>query len=196
MNATSGWMVPLFGTVVALAVVAGILLVRVWPRKPALTAEEEADLAQAPMPTLQKAAWWSLAVGVAALGACAALVTTHGAAVYWDDDDLRLTVTLIFIVGLLVQVSVLMAPAALHSGRGLDERDKAVLARSTMVQSAFVLLTLAGWMISLTERFHDQGAVPVVYLYLIFGSVVLILGIGQAVGVLLGYWMGGSDGQG
>ena len=49
--------------------------------------------------------------------------------------------------------------------------------------------TLAAWMISLTEHFREQGAVPVVYLYLIFGSVILMNIISQAIGILLGYWM-------
>lgn len=197
MAMLSGWMVPLLGIVIALGVAGGVLLLRAWPRKPDLTPEEESDLADAPMPTLMKAAWWSLVVGVVTLGLCTFLVSRSGAAVYWDDDDLRLTVTLIFIVGLMLQMSILMGPVAVGAQRrGLDERDKAVLARSTMVQSAFVLLTLAAWMIVLSERFREQGAVPVVYLNLIFGTVVLVLGIGQAAGVLIGYWMGVGNGQG
>lgn len=197
MEMLSGWMMPLLGVVVALVVVGAFLLVRAWPRADDLTSEEKADLAATPMPVLQKAAWWSLGIGTLTLGICTYLVSTNGAAVFYDDDDLRLTVTLIFIVGLILQLGILVGPAAMGgSTRKLDERDRAVLARSTMFQAAFVLLTLVGWTITLTERFREQGAVPTVYLNLIFGSVVLILGIGQAVGVLVGYWLGGSDAQG
>ncbi len=58
------------------------------------------------------------------------------------------------------------------------------------------LLVLAAWMISLTERFRAEGAVPVVYLYWIFGSVILTNIIAQAIGILLGYWMVGRRGEG
>jgi membrane protein DedA with SNARE-associated domain len=35
-----------------------------------------------------------------------------------------------------------------------------------------------------------------VYLYLMFGSIVMISFIGQAAGILLGYWFGERFGQG
>jgi hypothetical protein len=43
----------------------------------------------------------------------------------------------------------------------------------------------------LTERFHEQGVVPIVYLNLMFGSVILVTMNAQSVGILLGHWIGG-----
>ncbi len=51
--------------------------------------------------------------------------------------------------------------------------------------------TLAGLATLLTAR----GAVPVVYLYLMFGSIILVLMISQSAGVLLGHWIGRRHGQ-
>ena len=49
MSAQS-WMVPLLGGVVLIAFPVIVLLVRAWPRRPELSPEEAADMADAPMP--------------------------------------------------------------------------------------------------------------------------------------------------
>ena len=192
----SNWVIPLLGTVVALAVVGIVLLVRAWPRHPPLSAEERAEMANAPMPLLQKRAWWSFAIGVATFGVIAAILTDRGAAAYWENDNLRLTVVGIFIGGLFAHVAILLRPSLKgNRGGGFDERDRLVLSRAPHAQSAAVILALATWMIVLSERFHDQGAVPMVYLYLIFGTAILVNLIGQSVGILLGYWIGADHGE-
>jgi len=193
VDLSSMWVVPVFAAVVGLAVMGIVLMVRSWPRRAVLTQEEMADLAQTPMPILQKRAWWSLLVGLATLGTTSAIITTRGAAEYWDNDQLRLTVVGIFIGGLVLYVVLLLGPVwkGRQSGE-LDERDQHILGRAGITQSAVVLIALAAWVMSLTERFHDQGAVPVVYLYLIFGSIVIVNLIGESLGILLWYWTGGS----
>ena len=55
---SSIWFVPVFLGVVGLGAVGGFLLVRAWPRGVAQTPEERAELANAPMPPLQKRAWF------------------------------------------------------------------------------------------------------------------------------------------
>jgi hypothetical protein len=65
-----------------------------------------------------------------------------------------------------------------------------------VVQSTAVLLALAAWLVGLTQRFHDQGAVPMVYMYLIFGSIILVMMIAQSLGVLLFYWIGVGNAEG
>ncbi len=194
---TQGWMVPLFGIVILLAVVAVVHLVRVWPRKPELSPEEQAEMGDAPMPTMQKRAWWGFVISVAAFGVIAAILTTKGAMTYWEDDDLRLIVLGIFMAGLLGSVGVTNLPLIrLRARKQLDERDRAVLARSPKAQPTLMILGLAAWLVTLTQRFHDEGAVPVVYLYLIFGSVILLMMIGQSLGILIGYWIGARNGEG
>jgi len=171
-------------------------LVRAWPRGAAQTPEERAELASAPMPPLQKRAWWSLLIGVVTGGTIAVLLATNGSVAYWENDGFRITVTGIFIGGLFLYAAVLMSSTMKRKRAGtLDERDKQILSRSPNAQSVAGLLALATWMIVLTEKFRDQGAVPVVYLYWIFGSIVIVNIIAQAIGILLGYWMVARHGE-
>lgn len=192
-----GWLVPMLGTVGLLAAVSVVLLVRVWPRTPELTSEEIADMAETPMPLLQKRAWWGLIIGAMALGIIACILTMKGAASYSEDDGLRLLVLGIFMAGLLGSAVVTSLPLLQLRARGkLDERDRAVLARAPTAQVTLMILGLAAWMVTLAERFHDVGSVPVVYLNLVFGSIILLMMIGQSVGILLGYWIGVRDARG
>ena len=191
------WLAPLFLGVVGIAAVAGYLVIRAWPERPELSAEERAEIADAPMAPLQRRAWLGLAIAVVTAAIVTWMVATNGAAEYWDNDAFRLRVVFVFIGGLIAWAVV---PALLllkdGAGKALDERDHAILARAPTIQPAAILIALAAWMIALADRFHDQGAVPVVYLYLIFGSVMLVNMITQPLGVLLGYWIGLRHGEG
>ena len=191
-----GWMVPVLGSAVILAVVAAVLVVRAWPRNTDMSPTDRAEIAATPMPSLQKRATWGFAIGVVAFAVISWLLTTRGAMEYWDNDSLRLTVLGIFMVGLLGCVGVTTLPLIQPEIRKrLDERDQAVLARAPRAQPVLMILGLAAWLIPLTQKFHDEGAVPVVYLYLIFGSMILLMVIGEALGILLGYWFGARHGQ-
>ena len=183
-------------TVVALGAVAVALLVRSWPKRDELSAEERAEMAATPMPPLQKRAWWGLLVAVATLAAISIILMNRGAVAYWENDALRLTVTGIFIGGLFAYLGTLAIPLLQGKQQGLDERDRVVLSRAGTLQSGLVLIAMAAWLITLTERFREQGAVPVVYLYWIFGSLILVNLIGQSLGILLGYWIGSANGEG
>ena len=197
MEASSIWSAVVLVTVVALAVVGGVLLFRTMPRRGEVSREERDELASAPMPALQKRAVWGLLVSVSTLAIITIILARYGAAAYWENDGLRLTVVAIFIGGLLAYVAVLLIAVARQKALGgLDERDQLILSRAPGAQSVMMLLALVAWVIYLSEKFHDAGAVPVVYLYLIFGSVVIINIIGQAVGILLGYWKVARYGQG
>ena len=165
------------------------------PKRVDLSPEERAEMAATPMPPLQKRALWGLLVTAATLAIITVILTNRGAAAYWDNDNLRLTVVAIFLVGLFAYTGTLLLPLIKGGMRQLDERDRIVLSKAGAVQSGLVLLALAGWLISLTERFREQGAIPVVYLYLIFGSIVLVNLLGQSLGILVGYWMGSSHGE-
>lgn len=188
------WMVPVLGSVVVLGVVAVFLLARSWPRTGDLTAEERREMADVPMPSMQRSALAGFVLGVAMFGVISWILSTRGAMTYWEDDGLRLLVLGLFLVGLIGTAVVTNLPILRAGSKaGLDERDQAVIARAPTAQATLVLLALAAWMVVLGERFHDEGAVPVVYLYLIFGSAVLLMMIGQSLGILLGYWLGGKD---
>jgi hypothetical protein len=78
---------------------------------------------------------------------------------------------------------------------GMDERDRSVLAGAGTWQTAFIIISMAIWSISLGEKFHDSHLVPSVYLYLMFGSVILISFVGQFAGILIGYKLRERFGQ-
>ena len=188
--------IPLLGTVVLFAVVGAVMGAKAWPRKPDLTAEEKAELADAPMPYGMKGALIGFIIAVVTLGVIMGILMKYGAMTYWEDDDLRLIVVGIFLAGLVAHVTVTGLFMARAEALGkIDERDQAVLARSPAAQGALVLIGLAIWTSYLTTHFRDEGAVPVVYLYLMFGSVVLLVLMGQSLGILIGYWIGGRGGK-
>ena len=149
------------------------------------------------MPRLQKRAWWGLAISGVTLATVASILFTRGAAAYWENDDLRLLVVAIFLGGLGVYVAAVLVPLVTDErSHRLDERDQSILRRAATTQMTMSLVTLAAWVGILPKMFHEQGAVPFVYLYLMFGSVILVMLLGQSLGILLGYWVGGRFGQG
>jgi hypothetical protein len=190
------WIAPMLASIVLLGATAGILLTRHRPKKSDLSPEEHAELASAPATALERRAWIGLGIGLGSLGTIAAILMTQGAVASWESDGLRLAVLGIFTAGLAgsaLSTSLLALPG--QSRPRLDERDRAVLARAAMAQSILMILGLAAWTIALSERFRDEGAVPVLYLNLIFGSIVLLMMIGQAAGILLGYRLRAYDAQ-
>ena len=76
----------------------------------------------------------------------------------------------------------------------LDERDRLILLGSGRVQWIAVVLSLAAWMIALTEIYREQREVPVVFLTLIFISILIISVLAQSFGILLGYRRMNRDG--
>jgi len=194
MNA-SAWMVPVLTVVVLLAAAGIALLARAWPR-PGLSPEESRELSGGPMPPLKKRAWYGLAVALATTVTVTGMVAGRGAEAYWNDDPFRLTVMMIFIGGLVAH-SILTGALALKHGRpgAMDERDRAILARAPMAQIVAIMFTLAGWLVTLGERFHEQGAIPMVYMYLLFGSIFLAMMIAHSLGILLLYWISTGHGE-
>lgn len=193
---TQPWSATILVIVALLAAVPIYALFRIWRGRPRLTDQERIEAAASPLTRLQRNAWLGVAVGVAALGTIAVLINTYGVAEYWNNDSMRLVIVGIFIGALVVCALLLSAStSARNKSSRFDERDRQVLSQAGNYQIAFVLVSLATWLIMLGERFHAEGAVPMVYLYLMFGSIVMISFIGQAAGILLGYWLGERFGK-
>jgi len=143
------------------------------------------------MAPLQKRAWYALALGVTLSVAIVLVFVTRGGGVaaYSEDTGMRLTVSGLF-VGFMALYGIVLF--ATRPGRGgvkalMDERDRAVMSRALLVQLWAVILSLVVWAIALTEVYWDQGHIPVVFPYLVFGSVLIINMLAQAAGILLGY---------
>jgi hypothetical protein len=172
-----------------LALVLGFLVLwlaglRVMPKGPPLP--EDVELPATPM---QQTARWSLLVGLILAIAAAAVLVTYGAEHTFDTRGVRMVFTLLVLGGILVP-AVATAPlkrrAKLDSA-SMDERDHTILERAPAIQGLATVVTLAVWVVGLTEQFHDAGAVPVSYLYILFWSCLMIYVLGLPVGILIGY---------
>jgi len=147
------------------------------------------DDVEMPSTPLQRISRWGIGVSAVLAAAAASLVLMNGAEATFDTDGLRLTFTLLLVAILVVMGgTTIWLRAQVNRGGGLlDERDREILGRAPAAQVAGMLVTLAIWIVGLAEHFHDAGAVPVFYLYLVFWSVVVVDLVGLPVGVLLGY---------
>jgi len=141
------------------------------------------------MTPLQKRAWLGLGVGVGMSLAILAVFITRGVASFEDDWVLRGIAYVLCVGGLLVYAVTLRIKRR-KPGRSevlVDERDEKIIKRATMVQLWAVLLSLFIWAIALTEAYWDEKSVPLVFVYLIATSGLIISIIAQAMGILIGY---------
>lgn len=176
--------------IVAFGALAAIAAFKLWPKGAPLSREERAELSAGPKPMLQKRALLGFGVIAATLAATFGIVSQVGAETYYDDDKIRLTVVLIFIAGMMIYSLIVPVSLLGMRARGtLDELDRKVLAKAPAFQSAAMLLAFAAWAIYLSESYHAAGAVPLVYIFLMFGTLVLVNLLAHAGGILIGYWM-------
>jgi ABC-type transport system involved in cytochrome c biogenesis permease subunit len=147
------------------------------------------DDIELPATPLQRISRWGVGLSAVLAVAAAALLLWNGAEATFDSDSLRITFTLLLvgIVAVVGGVGIWLRAQVGRSDGLLDERDRAILGRAPAAQAMAMLVTLAVWTIGLAEHFHDAGAVPVFYLYLVFWSVVVVDLLGLPVGILMGY---------
>lgn len=149
-----------------------------------------------PMSPLQRLACFGFSIGVGwLLALLGAFVATGGAENYATDASARLLVSALFVVGLAANAGALglarRRPRLLRLV--VDERDRKAVSMAPGIQLGVMTIALAAWMIGLTEAYWDVGHVPVVFLYLIFLSVVAVNIVAAWAGIVLGYWRIGSD---
>ena len=148
------------------------------------------DLGGLPTTPLERLGWIGLGV-TAALGlGLSVLVAIGGAEGFFDDSPYRFVFWLLLMTGILVWSAAWYAAKRRHGAVVIDERDRAVLARSLSVESMLALLSLVIWTIALTEAFADDGAIPLGYLQLLFWSTLIAGAFGRSAGVVLGYRRG------
>lgn len=153
------------------------------------------ELPALPMTQLQKRAWLGLVIGVLVSIALAVMLLARGPTQFFAEAAARFTFYGILAGGGLLWGLVYWR-TRLPSGVTLDERDRSILAHAPAIQSGLVLLTLAAWMIGLTEAYRADGSIPIVFASLIFWSGWIMHMLGLAIGVLYGYWRAQSDAQG
>ncbi|MFC2072137.1 hypothetical protein ACFLUU_05435 [Chloroflexota bacterium] len=145
------------------------------------------------MAPLQKRALYSLGIGIALAIALIVVIIVKGDVTTFDEDlGFRLIVYAVW-VGVPLAYLILVN-LTLRKPEQLDERDRLIMGRAPQVQLLAVIFSLVAWVIALTEFFHDQGQVPVVFLTLIMISTLIISTLAQSLGILIGYWrMGRND---
>jgi len=145
------------------------------------------------MAPLQKRAFLSLVFGLALTLAFVIVLVMEGDVSALESNlNLRL-VMYAALVGVPL-VYLILVGLTLRKPTQVDERDRLIMERSSRVQWLSVIFSLVAWTIILTEVYHDQGQVPVVYLNLIFVSTLIIGTLAQSLGILLGYWRMNNNG--
>ena len=169
----------------ALAGLTGLLLLAAFGRF-LFGLWSEPELRGLPLTPLQKLAWLGLGASFSA-GAGLGLVVVLGGANGLEDSAYRWIFWALLIVGIGTYLTAWHRTHRRHGGSVIDERDRAILARSLSVESMVVLLSLITWMITLTEVFRRDGTMPVAYVQLLFWSTFLVAIFGRSFGIILGY---------
>ncbi len=137
------------------------------------------------MAPLQKRAFYGLIFGIVwAIAILLVFVLLGGAPAFDENDIFRITMDVIWCGGLLVYLALFYR--ILKQPTKVDERDKLIYDRSPRTQWIAIIVTLAVWVVGLSEGYRTQG-IPPVYLYLMFFSILIVSAIAQCIGILLGY---------
>ncbi|HWR70631.1 MAG TPA: hypothetical protein VN415_06200 [Dehalococcoidia bacterium] len=138
----------------------------------------------------QKRAWYGLAIGIVWSLAMVAVFFVKGATAFDEDTGMRVMVYGLFIAGVCAYVAMLYITGWRMRREGviMDERDRMILRKVPVYQMFAVLITLAAWSVILTEVYHDQGQVPVVFPNLMFFSAIVVNMVFASAGTLIAYW--------
>lgn len=138
---------------------------------------------------VEKRAWWGLGIGIVMAGAIAAEFIAQGTTGFFDNRELRLTVTAILLAGMAAYVILLLTARRKKGQQAViqDERDRVILSKAPAVQLVVVLFSIAVWAIALTEVYWEQGTVPIVFPYMIFWSAFIIKLLTGSIAILVGY---------
>ena len=142
------------------------------------------------MAPLQKRALYGLAFGVVwTVAIIVVFIVKGGISTFSEDQGFRLIIDGLWVGG-LVLYGILMF-TLLRKRSQVDERDRLILGRAPMVQLWAVILSLVIWTIVLTEIYWDQG-IPPIFMYLVLMFTLIVSTVAQSIGILIGYWRGGS----
>lgn len=171
---------------ITLTVLGGIILVVSLGRF-AWSVRPQRELGGLPMTPLEQLGWVGLSVTGAIAVGLGILVLVAGVAGFHEAPAARALFWLLLMAGIGVWFAAWAVIKRRSGGIVVDERDRAVLARSFSVESVAVLLSLVAWTVTLTETFWDEGAIPIGYLQLLFWTTVVLGALGRSLGIVLGY---------
>jgi hypothetical protein len=138
------------------------------------------------MTQLQKRALYSFIGGLVATAALVVVLVSQPDAVALDSDENLRYFMYAVMIGVPLLYLLLVNPI-LRKPAVVDERDRLIIMKSSRTQWLAVVFSLAAWTIVLTEMYHTERQVPVVYINLIFVSILIISTLAQSFGILIGY---------
>jgi len=145
------------------------------------------------MAPLQKRAFYGLVIGIVfAIALLVVFIIKGDITTFHEDLGFRVTVYALWIGGLVAYLIVMNL--TLRKPGQVDERDRLIMGQAPKVQLLAVMLSLAAWMIALTESYWDEGQIPVIFPYLILISTLIVSTLAQSIGILIGYWRIGRYG--
>lgn len=168
------------------AALGGILIVGavgrfVWNLRP------QPGMGGLPTTPLEQLGWAGLGItAVVGLG-LATLVVFGGVTGFHENTTSRLIFWILMLAGIGLWMAAWAIIKRRSGGPVVDERDRAILARSISVESVIVLLSLLTWTVTLTEMYWDEGAIPIGYLQLLFWSTFIGGQFGRSLGIIMGY---------
>jgi len=139
------------------------------------------------MAPLQKRALISLLIGITFTIALIIVFILEGDITAFNRDETLRYITYAALIGVPLTYLILI-DITLRKPTQLDERDRLIMLKSGKIQWLAVIFSLVAWVITLTEIYREPRQVPVVFLTLIFISVLIISILAQSLGILLGYW--------
>jgi hypothetical protein len=138
---------------------------------------------------LQRQARRYLWLGSVPVVAASGIVVWAGPQTFYGSDPVRITVTMLLLAALFVLAGFAIQARAWSRRQAgpLDERDRDILEKAPKLEGGAMLITLALWVVGLQQTFWGAGAVPLVYLYLVFWSLLMVKSLALPIGVLIGY---------
>jgi len=127
----------------------------------------------------QKRAWYGLVIGIIWALSMVAVFVIKGVTAFEEEPVTRAIVYALFAAGILAYVAMMYVTGWRMRREGViqDERDRLILRRVPVYQMFAVLITLAVWMVALTETYWEEGHSAIV-VNIVFASA----------GVLIAYW--------
>jgi hypothetical protein len=145
------------------------------------------------MTSLQKRAIYILAADIILTIILVVIFTIKGGiTIYKSDPSFRVVIDILYVgilaLNLALMPSIFRKSKPQKSEVALDERDISILIKTPIIQLWAVIILLLAWVIILTEIYWNTGQIPVIYLSIIFFSIMIISSISYAAGILIGYW--------
>ena len=171
---------------ITLAVIGGVVVIGaigwfLWRHRP------QSEMSGVPTAPLERLGWIGLGVTLVIGIGLAILVALVGTDFIDENTTARGIFWLLMIVGFGAWGASWYVIKRRSGGAVVDERDRAILARSLSVESVIVLLLLVTWTIVLTEMYWDEGVMPIAYLQLIFWTTFIGGAFGRSLGIVMGY---------